>query len=331
MYGLNSVPFKGGQPDCRTRTPKIEVVASCINPTPAALETEGVDGRLWDAPAALRVWHVASLDAPTVALVWSCAFAWVGGVRVPAWAPGVLALIAWAVYIGDRLLDARAGMRSPPLHLLRERHQFHWRHRWILAPAGLAAALAAAGLVFTRLPADACAPDMAVAAATLAYFSGLHSRGKMWHVVERRFAPFLSRPFVVGVLFTAGCLLPAASQIPLVAATSFAEFLTVPALFFAALAWLNCYAIEQWESASWRSAQTRVARMGGLFAAVGVVLAFVLVPYAPRAAWLVAAGSASGLLFIILDRIRPRLTPVALRAAADLVLLTPVIVLVLAR
>ena len=286
-----------------------------------------MEGRVWDAPAALRLWHVASLDAPTVALAWSCAFAWVGGVRLPEWAPAVLALIAWALYIGDRLLDARAGMRSPPLHLLRERHLFHWRHRWIMATAGLAAALAAAGLVFTRLPAGARAPDTALAAATLAYFSGLHSRGKMWRLVERRLGPFLSRPFVIGVLFTAGCLLPTASQLTPDASASLAPLLGVPALFFAALAWLNCYAIEQWESPSWRSGKTRVVRMGALFTGGGALLALVLVSHAPRSAFLVAAGAASALLFVVLNWIQPRLTPVALRAAADLVLLTPVLLI----
>ena len=39
-----------------------------------------------------------------------------------------------------------------------------------------------------------------------------------------------------------------------------------PCAFFAALAWLNCYSIEQWESASWRSAKTSVVRMGSFFA-----------------------------------------------------------------
>jgi hypothetical protein len=41
---------------------------------------------------------------------------------------------------------------------------------------------------------------------------------------------------------------------------------------------------------------------------------------------LVAAGAASALLLALLDRLRRRLTPLALRAAADLVLLTPVLI-----
>jgi hypothetical protein len=47
----------------------------------------------------------------------------------------------------------------------------------------------------------------------------------------------------------------------------------------------------------------------------------------PRPAALTAAAAASALLLALLDRIRGRLTPLALRAAADLVLLTPLVLL----
>lgn len=66
-----------------------------------------IPGRVLDAPLLLRYWHLSSLDAPTVAVVWSLGFAWAAGVRLPVWIPILLALVAWAVYIGDRLLDAR--------------------------------------------------------------------------------------------------------------------------------------------------------------------------------------------------------------------------------
>ena len=42
---------------------------------------------------------------------------------------------------------------------------------------------------------------------------------------------------------------------------------------------------------------------------------------------LMLAGVASSLLLALLDRVRNRLTPLALRCAADLVLLTPLILL----
>lgn len=288
------------------------------------------EGRRWEAPAPLRLWHVASLDAPTVALVWSCGFAWAAHLRVPAWAPVVLALIAWAVYIGDRLLDARAGMQSPPLHELRERHYFHWRYRRFLGPAALAAAAAAMAFVATRLPAQARMPDTAVAAATLVYFSGVHSRGRL-RIVERLLCAFSSRALWIGVLFTAGCLLPAASQISAGLSAPVARLLLCPALFFAALGWLNCYAIGRWESASMRSSRNGVMGKAGLVAGAGVTVALLLGSTAPRVAWLLVAGASSALLLAGLERMRGRMTPLALRAAADVVLLTPAFLLMLWR
>ena len=105
-----------------------------------------------DAPAPLRLWHLASLDAPTVALVWSLAFAWVVHIRLPLWVPALLALAVWSIYIADRLLDARAALREPALHLLRERHLFHWRNRRILLPLAVASAAAAACIIFAFMP-----------------------------------------------------------------------------------------------------------------------------------------------------------------------------------
>ena len=66
-------------------------------------------------------------------------------------------------------------------------------------------------------------------------------------------------------------------------------------------------------------------------ATAGLLLAAVLVAFQPRSAALVAAGAASALLLALLDRLRNRLTPVALRAAADLVLLTPLLLTPFAR
>src|ERR1700744_3758153 len=86
------------------------------------------------APAIVRYWHLASFDAPTVAVVWALGFAWTVRVQLPGWAPVLIALVTWAVYVVDRLLDARAAFRSGDDNGLRERHFFHWKHRRILTP-----------------------------------------------------------------------------------------------------------------------------------------------------------------------------------------------------
>jgi hypothetical protein len=59
----------------------------------------------------------------------------------------------------------------------------------------------------------------------------------------------------------------------------------------------------------------------------GVLLGFSLFFFDTRSAALVASGAVSALLLALLDRLRSRLTSLALRAAADLVLLTPLALL----
>ncbi len=305
----------------------MEAVPSSSNRSLTGVLT--VARRQWDAPLPLRIWHVASMDAPTVAVVWSLGFAWAAGVHLPAWAPILLALAAWAVYVGDRLLDAHAGMQSPPQHVLRDRHTFHWRHRRILTSLALVASGASLWIVITRLPAAARGPDSAIAAATLVYFSGVHSRLKLQRSMERLLSPLGTRAFLIGALFTSGCLLPVWSQLHVTGRPdSNLGLLIVPALFFGALGWLNCHAIAKWESGR-SDTGNALSRIAILVALIGVLAGFVFSFSGFRPTLLVVAGSVSAMLLALLDRMRNRLTPLALRAGADLVLLTPALVLTL--
>ena len=294
----------------------------------AAIIANHDQDRRWEGPCFLRYWHLASLDAPTVAVVWSLAFAWSVGVPLPMWAPAILALMTWAIYVGDRLLDAWAGMKDPPLHHVRDRHIFHWRHRSILVPAALAASALAAALVIQTVPAGTRVSDSAVAAATLAYFSGVHSRGKFLRWLTSILSRLSARATSIGLLFTAGCLLPAISQ------SSPASFLSIEQgtafMYFAAVAWLNCYAIGRWESIPTARSGRQVTFRAVLLGAIGTLLAVSLAA-APRLACLVAASAASAFCFVLLERMRTRLSPVVLRAGADLVLLTPSLLLLAPR
>lgn len=282
---------------------------------------------LWEAPAAVRFWHLASLDAPTVAVVWSLAFAWVARMRLPLWVLALQALVVWGVYVGDRLLDARAGLRRA-CNELRERHYFHWRNRVVLAPMAVAAACAAVGIVLRWMPLGAGERDSVLAVASLAYFTRVHAgaiTGELEslnrRVLNRRGVArrVLSKELLVGTLFTAGCALPAWSR---------AEWrvLAAPAMLFAALAWVNCAAIERWESRE-LPGRMQIVRMAIAIAAGGVGLAIVFAIRDPRAAALAITGTASALLLAWLDRRRERFASVTLRAAADLVLLTPAVLL----
>jgi hypothetical protein len=290
----------------------------------------------------LGLWHLVSLDAPTVAVVWVCSFSWVAGVHLPFWVPILLALAAWAVYIADRLLDARAAHLSGQTGVLRERHHFHWRHRKILTPLAGASACIAAGIVLAWMPLPARERNSVLAAAALVYFARVHSRVLLPQAAcapsascsevsfhsRSGFSLFdlpafgLQFPFkelLVGILFTAACALPAWSR-----AGGGTHSLLAPALFFAALAWLNCHLIESWESGA---ATPRLIPV--LLGLAELLLAVVLAPSQPRSAALLASGAASACLLALLDMLRQRLAPVTLRSAADLVLLTPLALLLL--
>ena len=269
-------------------------------------------------PCVLLLWHLASFDAPTVAVVWSLAFAWSAGVQLPLWIPVVLALGVWAAYIGDRLLDARAGLRSPARAALRERHYFHWRHRRILVPLSALAACAAAWLVFLFMQPAAREPNSFLAVAALAYFSGVHS--------HRRVPRLLTKEFLVGIIFSAGCALPTWFRLR-AGHGSMLWLFWLPVVYFAALAWLNCHAIARWESELRSPYAAGVLPLGCLLGLAGSVLALACAVGNERSSALFICASASALLLALLDQLRGRLTPTALRAAADFVLLTPALLL----
>ncbi len=273
----------------------------------------------------LALWHLASLDAPSVAIVWSLGFAWALGVRLAAWVPPLLALTVWAVYVFDRLLDARGALRTEEMSRLRERHYFHWRHRRILFPAAVLAACAAAGLIFVFMPMAARERNSVLAAASLAYFVRVHSKNRANPFVSA----LLTKELLVGVLFTIGCALPAFGALRVAHAALWP--LVSAAAFFSPLAWLNCHAIDKWESNRPRRLRANSGFTSAYaLAAAGVLLALPVSLFHARAGALLAAGAVSALLLALLDRHHKKLNPVTLRAAADLVLLAPAPLLVLA-
>ena len=267
--------------------------------------------------APLHLWHLASLDAPTVAVVWALAFAWAAHVGLPAWVPALLALGTFAVYVADRLLDVRSALRRRNLAPLRPRHRFHWRHRRLLAPLAGSAALAAAALIAALMPPPLRERNSVLAAAALVYFSRVH--------LPRRAAPrfpLISKELLVGLLFAAGCAAPTLLRLPAAQMSA----LLPAALFFAALAGLNCHAIDRWEAPS----PGRILPLAFALAAAGLVLAAIVLPAQPRLAALLFSGALAAALLALLDCLRSRLAPLTLRASADLVLLTPLALLLAA-
>jgi hypothetical protein len=290
-----------------------------VGPDSGSLAQRAAPKAKYDAPAVLRLWHLASLDAPTVAVVWALAFAWAVGVRLPMWVSVLLALVVWVVYVADRLLDARKALRRGRVEGLRDRHRFHWRHRRILEPLSIAAVAAAGCIVIALVPAASRGGDGVVGAAALAYFTRVHSGEWLARGISRFRPPILTKEFLVGALFAAGCALPAWNRIGLDAWP-----LAVPVAYFAALAWLNCHAIDRWEA---HAGGASIARAAALLGVAGAMVGTFVFVDEPRIAALLFAGAAAALLLACLDRMRGRLTPLSLRAIADLVLLTPIALL----
>lgn len=272
-----------------------------------------------DAPVTLRLWHLTSLDAPTVAFVWTLAFAWAARIHVPLWLPIVVSLSAWACYIGDRLMDARKARRNAARlyesNSLRERHHFHWRNRKLLLPIAVLAACAALILVLRFMPLHAQERDSALAFAAFAYFGSIHA-------VTGKRRTLLPKELLVAIVFTLACAAPAFTR-----ASSRSELLLVPIAILIALAWLNCHAIETWESSFIQTANGIHKLAYPLSAVAFVIAATAAFLHTPRIAALLAMASLSAALLGLLDRHREHLTPLALRIAADLVLLTPLALL----
>jgi hypothetical protein len=137
----------------------------------------------------------------------------------------------------------------------------------------------------------------------------------------------ISRECVVGLVFTAGCALPEfsargfAQRLPDLKAT-----LALPLVFFATLAWLNVRSITWWEGEA--TGKLRPSSAAVALAAAGTAMAVWTKASHPRSALVVLCGAVSALLLAALDRCPMNET--VRRAAADLVLLTPLLCLPLA-
>jgi hypothetical protein len=267
-------------------------------------------------PGVLVYWHLLSLDAPTVAVLWAWGFAHAARVPLNTPATAALGLGAWIIYVADRLLDARAGARPIEFRAdLRERHFFHARHRRAFLIGVSAAGIALLTLIATALPTAARRDDAAIFSVFLLYFLIVHLPG-----IRIRFP----RELVVSIVFASACVVPAWSQ----PGSPHSELAAMTALF-AALCWLNCTAIHVWEHDG-PAFLVPAAALG--VAAAAVALAFAVGPAHAGAFRLDLATLASALLLFALDRDHRRAlrrspppSTLAVRVLADVALLTPLL------
>jgi hypothetical protein len=282
----------------------------------------------------LALWHLLSLDAPSVATVWTIAVASAVGLHLPWTAPAAMFVAVWMLYAADRLLDARPlpGGASPPE--LEERHRFHHRHSRAFL---ILIAISACVLVALLRTLDPHAMRLYTLLATLlgTWFLIIHARPLPGDGAHR-----LPKELAVGTFFPAAVFIPTVARLPQLRL----DLLPI-ALLLAATCSLNCLFLYAWEHpglrtrAHWstRWATNHLVALTTAVAALSLLL-ILISPLLTASAQLHRGTTilttcilASSLLLLLLHHLRNHIAAVHLRALADLVLLTPLIPLALSR
>jgi len=272
----------------------------------------------------IALWHLLSLDAPTVAALWTWTIARGCHIRLPFAIPVAMGLAVWILYAADRLLDAQvleAGEHGFAGEL-EARHFFHHRHRRVFL-AGIAVAGVALGALLPLLDPAAIRLYLIEGVLLVAWLLAVHGT---------RSAHRLPKEIAVGIFFSAAVFIPTVAREPALRSGLLPE-----AMLFAGLCGLNCLFIYRWEHASPLSgsrephATTRlaVAHLSSLAVAVALIGAGLALGHTGPS--IAAACSLAAVLLLLLNRNRRRLSRSELRAAADLALLTPLLLLPLVR
>ncbi len=203
-----------------------------------------------------------------------------------------------------------------------------------MASLAVGAALIALAIIVMFVPIAARERGAALGLATIAYFSGVHSRRSPdsrlgWLPIPGKILdriPFnqVGNELLVATIFICGCMLPVWPRAVLLPAPLWP--LALVAAYFMLLAWLNYHAIGRWEAGD---SATHIPAAAFLLAGTGIAVAVLLHASHPAATILIGLGSGSALLLALLNQNRRTLTPLALRASADLVLVLPLIGLAL--
>jgi hypothetical protein len=262
----------------------------------------------------LDYWHLLSLDAPTVAALWTWFLPASNHIHLPPTAILAMAIAVWTLYAADRLLDARKDTRTNQHHDLEPRHLFHRRHSRAFR-LGIVIAAVALAILLPDLAPPSIRLYLILGSLLLAYFAAIHTG-------TRR----LPKELAVGIFFSAATFISTVAQQP-----ALRPQLLPPAILFALLCSLNCLFIYAWEHPhptppiEPHPATTIALRLLRPLALVTAIAATSLT-VAGKSPWPIPAAIAiAAALLLLLDNARHRLTPTTLRAAADLCLLTPLL------
>jgi hypothetical protein len=270
----------------------------------------------------LALWHLLSLDAPTVAALWVWFIARSRHIHLPLSAPLAMGFAVWMLYAADRLLDARniGSTQAATAGEFEARHFFHLCHRRQFL-IGIAVSAVAVAALLPRLDPAALRLYLVEGALLVAWFAVLHAT----HSAHR-----LPKESAVGLFFSAAVFIPTVAREPHLRAS-----LLPAAILFAALCSLNCLFIYAWEhkgsAAHARTPHitTRVAlaRLPALAAVVGLISIAMACFAFPSSRLITGACGLSLALLLVLHRQRHRFSRTHLRAAADLALLTPLLLI----
>lgn len=261
----------------------------------------------------LRFWHLLSLDAPTVATLWTWFIARANHIHLAADSLLAMAAAVWTLYAADRLLDGQGTQTDA----LEARHHFHYRHRKIFL-IGIAASSVVLATLLPRIPAEAIRLYLVLGGLVFGYFVVIHATSS---------AHRLPKEIAVGICFAAAVFIPTVARHPNLRVT-----LLAPALLFAVLCSINCLFIYSWEHPPGAAQQQphpvtaaalsylRLSAFALGVAGIGLTFFYRLAPWP-----ICAAVGLSAMALLALHQRRESCDALTLRAAADLVLLTPVL------
>lgn len=273
----------------------------------------------------IAFWHLLSLDAPSVAVLWTWFLARINYIPLPPTAILAMGIAVWMLYAADRLLDTRSLPSNPPfegIHAeLELRHHFHRHHqkffRWAILLSSISLAVLLPGLAPQSIRLY-----LALGTLLMGYFAIIHAGFGVHRAAHR-----LPKELAVGAFFSAATFIPTVSRNPALRAALFPG-----AILFAALCSLNCLFIYAWEHPS-TSPQAHFATRIALrflptltISVMGIGLLLSVTDHSlPRPIPLSCAIAA--LLLLLLHKNSHRFAPTTLRAAADICLLTPFLLL----
>lgn len=251
----------------------------------------------------LALWHLLSLDAPTIAAVWTVYVSRSFGVMLPWSAPAALAVAVWMLYAADRLADAARGKD------LRERHRFHAKHRHAFV-GGILGAVPILLFLLTQMPHTLRLAWMLQALPLAIYVVAVHALR----------LPRVPKEHMVGIFFAFTCFMPA-----LLVQRSLPTLIAMAV--FGALCWLNCAALARWERTSSATLDAGTAWAAGhlRFACFGLASVATAMVHTSHARIIALPIVLSCFALATLDEKQRSMKSVHLRALADVALLTPLL------